>query len=222
MDPWDVDVSLLSNKFLERLKKYKSMDLKISGKILLAAAILLRVKSTRFMDEDINALDALIATANEPELEDGFEDLMDYENLENGAINLNEKPNIYPRTPQPRKRKVSVFDLVNALEKALHVFKRRPAKIKEKIMKRAPQKSRDISLIIKDVYGKITNHFEDNGTKAPKLTFSLLLPADSKEDKIFTFMPLLHLENQRKVDLLQEQHFGEIEIELLKNSKVSD
>ena len=35
------------------------------------------------------------------------------------------KPQIYPRTPQPRKRKVSVFDLVQALEKALEVENRR-------------------------------------------------------------------------------------------------
>ncbi|MCM2325463.1 MAG: segregation/condensation protein A, partial [Candidatus Woesearchaeota archaeon] len=69
MDPWNIDVSLLAAKFIERLKKLKEMDLKISGKVLLAAAILLRVKSTRFMEEDINALDALIASASNNEEE---------------------------------------------------------------------------------------------------------------------------------------------------------
>ena len=39
MDPWDIDVSLLAQKFLEKLKKLKEMDLKISGKVLLAASI---------------------------------------------------------------------------------------------------------------------------------------------------------------------------------------
>ena len=50
----------LAKKFIERLKNLQQTDLKISGKVLLAAAILLRVKSYRFMDEDINALESII------------------------------------------------------------------------------------------------------------------------------------------------------------------
>lgn len=218
MDPWDVDVSLLAAKFLEKLKEIKQMDLNISGKVLLAAAILLRVKSYRFMDEDMGALDALIANANSPEESEFFEDLVDYE--QGGAINLDDKPQIFPRTPQPRKRKVSVFDLVNALEKALDVYKRRPAKIQEPTKMRVPEKKRDISLVIRDVYKKVTDHFGSLGKKAPKLTFSLLLnnTDKNKDDKLFTFIPLLHLDHQRKLELTQEEHFGEININLLKNT----
>jgi len=218
MDPWNVDVSLLAQKFLDKLKELKETDLKISGKVLLAAAIMLRIKSYRFMEEDMNALDALIASANEPE-EDLFEELMDYEGVE-GAINVEDKPKIYPRTPQPRKRKVSVFDLVNALEKALEVYNRRPPKVKTNKKMKIPEKGRDISLVIKDVYKKITTFFNDNGEKAPKLTFNLLLPEETKEDKVFTFIPLLHLDHQRKIDLLQKHHFGEISIDLLEKSKI--
>lgn len=221
MDPWDVDVSLLSQKFLDKLRKFKEMDLKVSGKVLLAAAILLRVKSTRFMNEDISALDSLIASANEPE-EEFFEDLVGYDG-ESGAVNLDDKPQIYPRTPQPRKRKVSVFDLVNALEKALNVFKRRPPKLKEpnqRIM--VPQKGRDISMVIREVHTKITRHFESKGKKAPKLMFNHLLNDDSKEEKIFTFIPLLHLDNQRKIDVSQKFHFGDISIDLLDSKEQKD
>lgn len=214
MDPWDVDVSLLSAKFLEKLKKFKEMDLKISGKVLLAAAILLRVKSYRFVDEDINALDSLIASSKSHDDEEGFEELFDDGENISGAVNLGERPMIYPRTPQPRKRKVSVFDLVNALEKALEVYNRRPAKISEAPKMTAPEKVRDISLVIKDVYNKVMNFFRKNKMKG-KLTFNLLLPDESKEEKVFTFIPLLHLDNQRKIDMLQETHMGEIEIKLL-------
>ncbi|MFH2020105.1 MAG: segregation/condensation protein A [archaeon] len=213
MDPWDVDVSLLSQKFLEKLKKFKEMDLKVSGKVLLAAAILLRVKSYRFVDEDINALDSLIASANDNQ-DELFEEQGDFENIA-GALNIGDRPHIFPRTPQPRKRKVSVFDLVNALEKALEVYKRRPPRIKDNLKMRAPEKPRDISLVIKDVYQKIVTFFGKNGQKAPKLTFNLLLSNNTKEDKVFTFIPLLHLDNQRKIDLLQQEHFGEISVNLL-------
>jgi chromatin segregation and condensation protein Rec8/ScpA/Scc1 (kleisin family) len=52
-----------------------------------------------------------------------------------------------------------------------------------------------------------------------KLTFSQLIPAQpSKQDKVYTFIPLLHLTNQQMIDLYQQQHFGEIEIELMKEN----
>ncbi len=214
MDPWDVNVSMLAKKFIQKLKKLREMDLKISGKVLLAAAILLRVKSYRFMDEDMAALDTLIASvnANDDEL---YDDLLDYES-EESAVNLEEKPPIYPKTPQPRKRKVSVFDLVNALEKALEVYNRRPPKVNTHPEVKVPVKARDISLVIKDVYKKIIGFFTANGKNPPKLTFNLLLPEQTREDKVFTFIPLLYLDHQRKVDLLQKKHFDEIEIKLLK------
>ena len=214
MDPWNIDVLILAHQFLDKLKKIKEMDLKVSGKVLLAAAILLRVKSYRFLEEDMSALDSLIASANEPE-EEFFEDLVGYDS-EGGAVNLDDKPEIYPRTPQPRKRKVSVFDLVNALEKALNVFKRRPPKLKDKGPRVViPQKGRDISMVIREVHNKIVDHFESKGKKAPKLMFNHLLNDESKEEKIFTFIPLLHLDNQRKIDVTQKFHFGDISIDLL-------
>jgi chromatin segregation and condensation protein Rec8/ScpA/Scc1 (kleisin family) len=75
-----------------------------------------------------------------------------------------------------------------------------------------PAKKRDISEIIKDIYVKIKDFFKQNQEK--RLTFSTLIPSETKEDKVFTFIPLLHLANQRKVDIEQYQHFGEIEIML--------
>ena len=35
MDPWDVDISLLTKKYLDAVKKMQEHDLKISGKIVL-------------------------------------------------------------------------------------------------------------------------------------------------------------------------------------------
>jgi segregation and condensation protein A len=215
MDPWDVDVSLLAQKFMEKLKKLKEMDLKISGKVLLAAAMLLRIKSTRFMEEDISALDALINSAHDVPEEDNLLDGMDYgdENTDTPK----EKPRIFPRTPQPRKRKVSVFDLVNALEKALEVYKRRPPRVRETVNVKAPEKPRDISLIIRDVFNKIIVYYKK---KRDTLTFNALLPGQTKEDKVFTFIPLLHLDNQRKIDLSQEHQFGDIAIELIDKAAI--
>ena len=80
-----------------------------------------------------------------------------------------------------------------------------------------PEKKRDITLIMREVYSKIKSWFVKDARQ--KLTFTQLLPSNSREDIVFTFVPLLHLSNQRRIDLLQEIHFGEIEVKLL-NKKV--
>lgn len=53
MDPWDVDISALAKRFLDMVKQLKEMDFKVSGKIILAAAILLRLKSNKLLTDDL-------------------------------------------------------------------------------------------------------------------------------------------------------------------------
>ena len=74
MDPWDVDVSLLSQKFISKVREMKDTDLRVYGKMVLAAAILLKIKSRRLVGEDLDALDKLFAQTEESEEELLFEE----------------------------------------------------------------------------------------------------------------------------------------------------
>ena len=215
MNPWDISISLLAQRFLEMLKTLKEMDFRISGKIILAAAILLKLKSTRLVGEDISNLDRLFAQADDEE-----EGLLD--ELHDAPVPKEDPANfqLIPRTPQPRKRKVSIFDLVDALQKAMEVKKRRVMRDIPTVKVEIPEKKTDISEVIKSMYGKIKNYFLQH--QNAKLTFTKLIPSESKQDKVYTFIPLLHLSNQRKIEMFQYQHFGEIEVELLKNIVVKD
>lgn len=204
MDPWDIDISLLTQRYLEMLKKLKETDFRLSGKVLLAAAILLKIKSNRLVG-DIDKLEELMTSTGEEEF---YEDIEEIEQSEEGEATL------IPRTPQPRKRKVSIYDLVGALQKALEVKKRRVLRSIPTAEIEIPEKKKDITLVIKEIYEKIKNFFRTG----KRLTFTNLIPSDKKEDKIFTFIPLLHLTHQQKIDLKQEEHFGEIEI-LLRSRK---
>ncbi len=215
MDPWDIDVSLLSQKFLQMLKKLKEMDMRVPGKVVLAAAILLKLKSKKLVEIDLVGLDRLIAGTEEL-TEDEF-----YEELEERPKQLGtEDYRLIPRIPQMRKRKVSIYDLVNALQKALEVKRRRVEHSIPNMAIEIPEKKTDVSRVIKDLYSKILKSFALNKNK--KLTFSQLIPSSSKEDKVFTFVPLLHLSNQRKIELNQQEHFGEIEILLRKTKKQAE
>ena len=77
------------------------MDKRISGKVVLAAAILLNIKSTKLLDEE-SRLDEMI---NPPEVLDDD----DYSDVGYQRFSLKDLPadkiTLIPRTPQPRKRK---------------------------------------------------------------------------------------------------------------------
>ena len=211
MDPWDINVSLLTKKYIEVIKQLKELDFRVSGKVLLAAAILLKIKSSRLLHEDLSEFDRLLTETGEMADELDFEEIGPERREE-------EKYPLIPRTPQPRKRKVSIYDLVEALEKALEVKRRRVLNSIPPLNLEAPKKTRDITMVIKDVYGRIKSFFYRNNSN--KVLFSQLTPSQAKEDKVHTFVPLLHLTTQRKVDLHQEQHFGEIEIMLASKKEI--
>lgn len=215
MNPWDIDISLLAERFLEMLKEFKRMDFRVSGKILLAAAILLRIKSDRLVGDDLTKLNSLIAMSEEEEesFYDALMDDIDYDDTGSGERQFR----LIPKTPQPRKRKVSVYDLVDALHKALEVKNRRVKFTPPDTKVEIPKKTVDISILIRDIYDQIKKFFVSNGIK--KLTFSNLVPSKDKDDKIYTFIPLLHLDNQRKIEVNQQEHLGEIDISLNKNYK---
>jgi len=210
MNPWDINVSSLTKKYIETIKKLKELDFRVGGKVLLAAAILLKIKSNKLVGEDIEYLDRLISEQDEEEL------LMDDDMQPRAEEDI--PKNLIPRTPQPRKRKVSIYDLMGALEKALEVKRKRVLRSIPPMNIEIPEKKRDISSVIKEIYGRIKTFFWEH--RKDRMTFSRLVPEGAtKNDKIFAFIPLLHLTNQRKIDIFQQKHFGEIDIILKETEK---
>lgn len=198
MNPWDIDISVLAQHYIETVNKLQEMNFFISGKVLLASAILLRIKSHKLVVEELPYLENLIFP---PEPEEYFdEERPEYE-----------IPGLAIKTPQARKRKVGVNDLIAALHKALEVNHRRVMRrVAERNFKmpELPEKKIDISRLIMDIYQRIISFFQ----KKEPITFSKLIPSERKEDKIMTFISLLHLDHQEKINLKQDEHFGEIEI----------
>jgi len=210
MDPWDIDVSQLSKRYLEIVRKLEKTNFFVSGKVVLASAILLKIKSTKLLTEDISNFDSKLYSQEEDE---------DYtEQLDDKVFEQDSQPRLTIKTPIARKRRVSLNDLVDALEKALEVDTRRKVRKQDDYLEEdlaMPVKKVDVGKKIKEVYSKVTNYFK---IKQSNLTFTQLLPSNSKEDKVYTFIPLLHLENQNKVGMHQKDSFEEIYISL-KNLK---
>lgn len=211
MDPWDINISLLTQKYIEIVKKMQEHDLRISGKVLLAAAFLLKIKSAHLVENDISRLDALINQSD-----DISEDEL-FQGLQEGIKKTSEKYTLIPRNPQPRNRKMSIHDLVEALQHAMATKKRILSKMRP-VQFAMPERKVDIMEVIRDVYHKIT--YYANKDKTEKITFAKLLPPRAgKQEKVYTFIPLLHLENEQKVEMLQEKPFEEIEVKLVGKGK---
>lgn len=213
MDPWNVDISLLTDKYIERLRELKEQDLKVGGKVVLAASILLRIKSTKLVSDDMDDFDRLIAGTDMNQ--EAFYDSLEQELAQGEREALKEEFELLPRMPQARRRKVSVFDLVKALDKALEVKQRR---VLQSIPPPLPLPVRkfDLGASVTNLLQRLKSMF----SYKKRLTFTDLLPTHSKQDKVYTFIPLLHLSNQQKVELEQAEPFGEIEVKLAEEKNV--
>jgi segregation and condensation protein A len=214
MDPWDIDVSEIAQKYIQVVKKMQETNLRVSGKVILASALLLAVKSKHLLGKDIEELDRLFAHSKDADSYADFEDVDLLHPVDSEQDELRRV--IFPRTPQPRKRKVSVYDLVEALEKAMKVRNRRlTRKLPDARQRIKIPDVVDITEVIVKVYRQIKQHFSKTNDR---LKFSQLLPAEDRESKVFTFIPLLHLETERRINLMQEKPFEEIEIEMLRKN----
>lgn len=207
LDPWNVDIQVLTEEYLKMLLKLKELDFKVSGKVLLAAALLVRIKSERLLEEDIAQFDSMMTTVSEEEIE-SF-----YDEMEFGDVfgTVEEPPQLIPRMPQLKKRRVSVYDLIEALEGALETPPRaRKVSVSHAAAVEIPIASIDIGKIISTLSERLEGIFK---TKK-RIGFSELSGA-GREERVLTILPLLHLANtdHRLVDLHQDGHFSEIYIE---------
>jgi chromatin segregation and condensation protein Rec8/ScpA/Scc1 (kleisin family) len=79
INPWDIDIVEITDKFLEKIEEMKIMDLRISGRTLLYASILLRMTQRRqkrvlHMEEEPTTEDVL-GIAHEEDIKGRVEDL---------------------------------------------------------------------------------------------------------------------------------------------------
>jgi segregation and condensation protein A len=201
MNPWDINVARLSDRYVRSIRELESLDFRVSGKFLLTAAILLRIKSEVLDMEDL---------LKHPEYY--LADLA-------GAVDLTkvfEKPTypngtIVPRLRPRQLRRVTLDELVNALHKAMEVKNRREKRYEEREkIKDMKKKFKPVNIRekMKDLYNRIMSFFKNLGED--KISFGELLPSTDRKDVILTFVPLLHLSNSGKIVLEQEKEFGDI------------
>jgi segregation and condensation protein A len=207
LDPWNIDLAILADRYVEIIQQLEEANFFVSSKVLLACALLLRFKSEILNNDYIRNLDEAIYGKKEDKKY----------TLERIELDEDELPILVPRTPMPRFKRVTLKELMSALNKAIETEGRR---IRKDIRSRQAEKSAFVVMPkenriplrdrIQEIMARIVDHLRElnNG----ELTFNELCP--TREEKIVTFLPMLHLDNNEKIYTKQHKAFQDIFINL--------
>ncbi len=192
LDPWNIDIIDIVDKYIDTVKKLKVLDLRVPANIILAAAILLRLKSN-------------------------YISLQDYADTEESSEAGFERPNMVVDTLNfrlrlPPTRKISLTELISALDEAMKIKETRLSP-SEKPLPFVPIKLEnfDIEAETEKLYGIM----KENVDKSNMVTFSYLSRLSSINDPLLgLFIPLLFLAHKDRITMIQEKFFSEIIIAL--------
>ncbi len=195
LDPWNIDIMEIVDSYVDTVKRLKVLDFRVPANIILAAAILLRMKSNLMSMPEYE----------EPIPEDG----MIAEEVGRPEISvdpLNFRLRLAPR------RKISLNELLSALDEAISI------KDKRTLVPQKLQPALPISLENFDIEAETERLYEEinrNVDKSGMITFNHLSSISSNEDVLLgLFIPLLFLAHNGRVSLVQEKFFSEIIIAL--------
>jgi len=194
LDPWDLDLKALSKTFIQYIVKLEELDFKVPAKYIIIAAVLLRMKS-----DNLELID-IVEGGQE------VEDFGEIESFEEGI----QQPDINPLNVPPNrlaKRRVMVSELVSALRKALSTHERKH-KVKERLRKRIVISQEDVTKRIESLYARINELLQE--IKESEIKFSRLVKKWERGEIVNTFLPLIYLDNNKKVNCRQDEIFDEI------------
>lgn len=193
LDPWNVDLVRLTDSFLKFVRQVKDLDFRIPAKIVFVAAILLRLKSDNLsIFEDRDGPDV-----KEPR---PFEAL----GIDPNLVQLG-----YPMKRKP-KRQVTLDELMSALKKAMTVKEKR--EIRHELWKeraaRNIENGEDIEKRIVKLMANIEHMLREKTDE--KVGFSQVIGGWNRDKIVKNLVPVLHLEQDQKIQTEQEDFFKEV------------
>ena len=219
IDPWNVDIVDITDKYLAHLFQLKSQNLRLTGRTLLFAAILLRLKS--------NVLEGIDASQFEdtPQEEldytdDDWDDMMAAESeiSTNNVISLDEVLQRRTSVRLNRSRMVNLKDLIKQLQfyeelDRKQALKNAHERAKRRVRSYARLTPDDIVNLAHDEYiEKSVDVLRENlerifatEEKVELKTLTLL-----GMDKISAYIALLFLSAESDIDLVQEEFYGDL------------
>lgn len=202
IDPWDVDIVIIADGFMKKIKEMKKLDFAIQANIILAAAILLKYKSEYLKYLTMEEQEIAAYPVEEAEIA--------------GAVD--ELPQLTLVSRIPPKRQITLNELVDEMESIIKYENAERAHIPRGAISEVIDlelSQEDIEKRMNDVLERIKENTDDTGWSL----FSSILPERTSTEIIYTLLALLHLTQMQTIDIKQDKFFGEIFIHLLEAKK---
>ncbi len=194
LNPWDIDIVQIVDNYMDAVRGMKSLDLKVPANIMLAASILLRMKST-----------LLVITAPEPEPEEQYYGGSGIESIVVEPLNF--------RSRLPPKRRVSLEELISALDEAMKIKEQRSV---ASSFVRPPISFQVGSTDIKADAEKVYEYIKEKVDSEHVALFSALAKDKSMRNVMLDlFIPMLYLASENKIALRQDRFFDEIFVSIV-------
>ena len=208
MDPRDLDIVLLAERYREYIQELQSHDFKVSAQAVRVCSALLNMKTQR------------LAWEEEPEQEEemeAMEDPMAFEEQEE-FIEEDEGPelDIGPDLEMPVKqkpvRRVHREELKESLRDAIQVKERREERqerrqeMDQKFEMDEEDLESKLNSLMSNIKGMITSKTRE------KIDFNQIVGKKDNQEKIEKFKHILHLENDEQVTLIQEEFLGDLKV----------
>lgn len=214
IDPWDIDIIEVTDKYLTALNKSPRENLLNAGRAIFFASVLLRLKSDILLNISNETLIASQQTENyfpEDDLLLGDDEVhLDLTKLDTFLIRSS-------LAKLQRKRKISLGDLIFALQQAEEEEEKRAIRVKlrsERAIKIvAPEIPDDFLEIaqeedLEDIVEKIEAIVEEHLTDDKPITLTFL--SGILNNKTKPFLALLFLSHSQRVVLEQTEFYGEV------------
>lgn len=186
MDPMDIDLIKIADRFAVLISKINQIDFRFGGKFVYTAAILLKMKSDRVIDEMLE-----LNRKKEKDSQQRYIKAVPFE------------ISVMSKLPLFRSRKITLTELINTIRESMRYS------TKQKISFELRLKEVKIEDRIRTLIEKLVKLF---GMKEVVLFSEILPKKNDRKEVVYTFLPLLFLSNMNKVEISQETPFQEIYI----------
>lgn len=215
IDPWNIDIADVTDKYLQKLVEIKSHNLKLTGRTLFFAALLLRLKS-----DILEGLTIFDEIPEEPELIEEFEEIeeiVDSANYSN-VISLDQVLERRTSVRLHKERVVTLEDLIKQLEFYEKMDRHLARKNKQnkgsrKIRSYENFTSEDIVNMAHDEYieksvAMLQKSLEKLFETDEKIELSEL--TQSGMDKVSAYIALLFLASRSRIELVQNEFYSDV------------
>ncbi|WGI17029.1 segregation/condensation protein A [Methanonatronarchaeum sp. AMET-Sl] len=211
IDPWDLDVIKVADKFLTKVEKMERENLRITGNTLLFSSVLLRKKSEMLVDDE--------EEQDEPMYDDHDWTPCFYD------IQYQELPELEAPARRESSRSATLIDLIDEFENAMETKQKRKKRKqkKDQEIKQTQEKVKnlaheeDIEQDIEKVHKILKTKFQKQNKK--QIKFKEILNNQKPKEIISKYIPILFLASRKKIWIKQTKITEDIEIRPRKPDK---